>query len=1212
MELSKLKTFAQNARTDLLRQIRSNLDIATAEESLMSRSHPQIHQRLMADIHSQGLGKVTERIAYCWFNRFCALRFMDLNGCNPVMTVSARNGTSTTPEILDRFRKGEADSMIFSETARQEISALLQDTGRTGDNSTEAYRRILIAVCSHWHRTMPFMFQDDDDYSQFMLPRDLLSTDSILQKIRDAMTPENCQSVEILGWLYQFYISEKKDQIFDDLKKKNIKVSPENIPAATQLFTPEWIVRYLVENSLGRLWLQNNPGSDLAEAMNYYVGSTADEAGTGPEEGQTPADNSGKGSGSDSSVSNGEKENPFPKIGSPEEIRICDPCCGSGHMLVYAFDILSRIYEESAYDREEYPELILRHNLVGLELDDRAAELASFALIMKAYAKDRKIFTRKVMPEIYALNSITLTDSEISSLKKEAGGDIITPDVEATLCQFADADNLGSLITPPISQKKAEDSAQKLQERNFSAGVASVAVNATEILKTATRLCSKYHVVVTNPPYMSSQHMNGQLAAFLKRNYKDSRTDLYAAFMERNFGLCYQSGYISMITMQSWMFLSTFEKLREKIISQKTLTTMAQLGAKAFDSFGGEIVSTTAFIINNIHNKSINGSYIKLTDVFGEKDKEDVFHERKANPFITSSGKFTEIPGSPIAYWLNDRFLNVFKKCKRLEDNYRPVSGITTADNDRFLRRWYEVSLKDIGLDMCDSIDALESHRKWFPYNKGGDYRRWYGNRDFVINWQNDGNEIKNFKDKYGKPKSSVRNPSFYFSPSITWSFISSSYFASRYSPVGSIFDVAGSSVFPEGSKIPFILAMMNCNVTSSILSVFNPTLNFQVGNIANLPLPSATFDQEFEIKEIAQELIKYAQHDWDEYETSWNFTVNPLLDYGLDRYSLPLKDTCSMLMDSYRRVSSKVQELEEQNNRKFIDLYDLEGELTPDFPLEEVTLFCNSANLYPDKSQEERDILQRASIIRDLVSFAVGCMFGRYSLDYEGLVLADQGDTLDKYHQLINEPTFEPDEDNIIPVLEDSRFPDDICERFREFVKAAFGADNLAANMDFIQNALNVSNKPGYTIRDYFTGEFYQDHLKRYRKRPIYWMIRSPKGHFKALFYLHRYQPHLVGRLRSEYTLPYCKKLEEEKENLQAQIISAKSDKASKAEKGKTASMTRRCMQIDKILSDMKNFDSKFLYPLSQDNVELDLDDGVKVNYGKLPGILEKIPGFE
>ena len=1174
MELNKLKTFAQNARNTLFKQIQANFDQAKQPDGFLNRSNPKAFEKLSEDIASADNEEdVISKIAYFWFNRFCALRFMDVNGYTSSKVVSSNSDESSIPEILTEAKSGYFNDEIVSEKIKAKVKNIINGIELTSNPDADIYRLLLIAECNYWNKKMPFLFQSPDDYSEYLLPSDLLSTESILQSIRDAMTYDNCQSVEILGWLYQYYISEKKEQIFSDLKK-NVKIKPNDIPAATQLFTPEWIVRYLVENSLGKLWMLNHPESSLKESMEYYIDSN-------------------------------EVETDFLKISSPEEIKICDPCCGSGHMLVYAFDLLYKIYEEQGFDNKEIPELILSKNLYGLELDERASELASFALLMKAREKDRRFFSRNdnvIEPHIAHINKITFTDEEIEEYQNKVGNDILTSDVIETLKQFDEADNFGSLIIPKI--QNADEVIAQLSNLNLSEDLFYGAINKKVIdsLTLADYLSCKYQVVVTNPPYMGAKGMNSRLATWVKDNYKDSKTDLCTAFIDRNFNLALNQAYISMITMQSWMFLSSFEKLRNTIISKKTIDSMAHLGTRAFDSFGGEVVATTAFVLNNSSSDNNKGKYVRLVDKFGEFDKAKAFIERKASPFIAVSSNFNKIPGSPIAYWLSDKFISIFENCPRLDSMCKAVKGLDTCDNEQFVRNWYEVSKNKVGFKLKSTKETY-SH-KWFPYSKGGGFKRYSGFELKIVNWGNDGEEIKDFKDDKGKLRSCPRNTSYYFKRGLTWSSITSQKISFRIFE-HSIFGGGGNALFSESNKIQYsyLLAFINSKVVEHILSIFNPTMNLLVGDINRLPI--LLNEKINDIGSNTNELIKLSLADWNSYETAWDFRYSPLVKKFREDTTRNIEESLSLLQVEYKNNATKAQYIETQNNDSFIKEYGLNNELNPNIQLSEVTLFTNVAFIYKDKTKDEQLLLQKVDLIKDLISFAVGCMFFRYSLDKEGLIICNQGETIDDFKSQVPNPTFNPDDDNVIPVLSDRWFEDDIVDRFNNFLKVAFGEEHYLENLRFIEKTLNVKNKNSYSIRDYFVNEFYADHVKRYKKRPIYWMFKSPKGYFKALIYMHRYQPHTVSRVRNEYLLNFKIKLEAEKQNLES-VLSTALDKSDANTKFK------RIEEIKKIIADLNSYDSDIMYPLAQKNIQIDLDDGVKCNYIKFGNALEKITGLD
>ncbi|MBU4294442.1 MAG: BREX-1 system adenine-specific DNA-methyltransferase PglX [Desulfobulbaceae bacterium] len=1166
MNTNELKKFAQAARRQLMEQVGARLKLVLLMDSAEIREKEKVVKDLQEQIGKTSKDAVIERVAYIWFNRFCALRFMDVNRYTKIGTVSPAEGFSQ-PEILQDAKQGHIDDEL--QVDREKVLHLLGGQAKATDPQQEAYRLLLVAVCNSYHQLMPFMFERIADYTELLMPDDLLSENSILQAVRGALTAVSCQDVEVIGWLYQFYISEKKDQVFAGLKN-NKKITPENIPAATQLFTPHWIVRYLVENSLGRLWLLNRPDSQLAGQMDYYIR---------PEEPETD----------------------FLKINSPEEIKICDPACGSGHMLTYTFDLLSAIYEEEGYDAKDIPNLILTKNLYGIEIDERAGELAAFALTMKARAKYRRFFRKSVQPNICVLENIVFSEDELKPYIDAVGRDLFTMNLQTTLHQFQEADNFGSLIRPEVTDvthiRRIIDE-KRLGSKLFLAQTHPKVLRA---LEQADYLSQKYHVVLANPPYMGGKGMNGRLGAWAKDNYPASKSDLFAMFIERNLDLVQKRGMVAMITMQSWMFLSSFEKLRARLLGENTILSMAHLGARAFDSIGGEVVSTTAFVIENVNRPEYKGGYLRLVDGNSEAEKEAAIHESITNLncgwlYRASAAEFKKIPGSPIAYWVSDNLLNSFSFDANVGVIAKPRQGMATTNNNLFLRFWSEVNLKKIGFE-CESEDeAHESGKKWFPYNKGGPLRKWYGNYFHVVNFKNRGEVICNYIDNTPGARvgsnGRVINREFYFKPGITWSDITTDSFAARVSPRGFIFDIKGSSGFPSLDNRYSVLGLLSSKLTPIYMKVLNPTSTFQVGDISRIPY------QHTNVNNIIDSLVQTSTKDWDSYETSWDFTRFPLLHP--DTRQPTLKTTYQKLRDHWQEMTLDMQRLEEENNRIFIDAYGLQDELTPEVPLSEITLTCNPHYRYSgDKSDEELEALLLDDTLKEFLSYAVGCMFGRYSLDKPGLILANQGQTIEDYLQQIPEPSFPPDKDNVIPILDQDWFIDDITSRFNEFLKVTFGQDHYEENLKFIKESI------GKDIRKYFLNDFYKDHLKTYKKRPIYWLFSSPKGSFNALIYMHRYRPDTVSIVLNDYLREFHTKLISRRAHLEAISISAS---ASQTEKTKAL---KEIEKLKKIIAELDDYERDILYPLATQKIEIDLDDGVKVNYPKFGKALKALPGL-
>ncbi len=854
MDTSKLKKFAQFARRTLIAQVSAKLDSVLAEGAPARREHPVAMKKLEAAIARDRKGQVIERVAYIWFNRFSALRFMDVNDLNPVRVVSPLSG-QFQPEILAEAKSGNIDEDCVPEKVRGQIRALLDGRTPSPDAQAEAYRLLLVATCNNWHKVMPFLFERIDDFTELLLPEDLLSNNSILAYTREAMTPDACEDVEVIGWLYQFYISEKKDEVFAGLKK-NQKTTAENIPAATQLFTPHWIVRYLVENSLGRLWMLNHPGSKLAAQMDYYI------APERPEE-------------------------DFLHIASPEEIRVCDPACGSGHVLTYAFDVLHAIYEEEGYDAAEIPDLIFANNLFGIEIDERAGGLAAFALTMKAAAR-RKRFLRRagkdgIQPNVCVLENISFKDEELADYVKEVGRDLFTADLRETLGQFREAKNFGSLIVPKL--KEAAELRRVIAEKKFENNLflRDVHERAQLVVRMADYLSPKYHIVIANPPYMGASNTNGQLKGWLSNNYPISKRDLFSAFIERNISLAMKSGTVAMITMHNWMFITRFQEFRDRLFESAHITSMAHLGERAFDSIGGEVVSTTAFTLSVNCDTTFQAPYVRLTDGASESEKSSTLRraalqQERGCTFTASIDDFKKIPGDPLAYWITNDLREVFATSPDLNTVLEAREGLTTGKNEDYVRYSFEVSRDRVCRSAKNREEATESRGKWFPYNKGGAKRKWYGNDEFVVNWEDDGHLLQTRKHPSGdRIWAHNFNLDYIFRPCISWSDITTRGLSTRLFPHGFIFDATGLSAFNRtGVDHRFIAAAIcNSKAGTNIAAVLNPTMHFKAGDFAEVPL---VFDSHPRAEEICKRAMELSASDWDAYETSWDFTTLPLL----------------------------------------------------------------------------------------------------------------------------------------------------------------------------------------------------------------------------------------------------------------------------------------------------------------------------------------------
>ena len=1178
MDISKLRRFAQYARRSLMEQVSAKLEMVLVEGSAPQRENPGAVDEIKKQIKHSSREQLVERVAYTWFNRFCALRFMDVNHYTRIGIVSPTPGRFQ-PEILAEAKMGQIDEEMVPEKRRRQIFDLLTGSAPSRDPQGEAYRLLVVAACNYYHRAMPYLFESIADYTELLMPDDLLSGNSILAYTREAMTPEACEDVEVIGWLYQFYVSEKKDDVFEGLKQGK-KINERDIPAATQLFTPDWIVRFLVDNSLGRLWMLNRPQSQLIERMSYYIR---------PERNQVK----------------------FLRVASAEDLRVGDSAVGAAHMLTYAFDLLYEIYEEEGYNPSDIPRLILEKNLYGIEIDERAGALAAFALTMKACAKDRRFLKRGVSPNICVLHSVSFSETELAdaSWRQQMARNLIDLPVldalTADLHSMGQAGLVGSLLRPQLTMQQIAEVRARINvaDNFFAYGLNERVLDALGQLEYLAR---HYHVVVANPPYMGGKGMNEELGDFARNDYPDSKADLFAMFIERNLDLVALGGLVAMITMQSWMFLSSYEKLRGKLLDQQTILAMAHLGARAFDSIGGEVVSTTAFVIERAHHPDHKGSYLRLVDGNSETEKEAALRNALASPLYRASATdFKKIPGAPIAYWVSEQLRNAFSDFPSLEDFAETRIGLITGENDRYIREWHEVSLRRIGFGLTRD-EARASKSKWFPQSKGGNYRKWFGNNETVLDWSADGYELQTRMHSSGtRTLAHNFNLDKVFLPAITWTKISSGTFSARYQPKGFLFNDASANAFvSDESLIPSLLGFLASKPPVKMLEAVNPTLNFLPGNISSLPVSSEAIANPA-TSSTATSAISVGKADWDAYETSWDFTTLPLL--RPEHRQATLAATYAHLRRHWQAMTEEMQRLEEENNRIFIDAYGLQDELTPDVPLQEITLTCNPHYRYSGQwsvvsSQLEQRLL--ADTMREFISYAVGCMFGRYSLDKPGLILANAGETVEEYIARValgggpEAITFMPDRDNVIPLLDGEWFADDIVDRFKRFLRVTFGEAHFTENLAFIEQALDRD------LRSYFLREFYDDHVKRYQKRPIYWLFSSPKGSFNALIYMHRYRPDTVSVVLNEYLRNFHSKLEGHKRHLEQVSISA-----SATPRERTAAL-KEIDKLEKSIAELTGYENEVLYPLATQQVAIDLDDGVKVNYVKFGKALRKIVG--
>ena len=1167
---SKLKKFAVTSRTKLIGLVSDKIDYYAAMDSTKaaSLSISSEHSSLMQQLEKTSRLQLAEQAAYTWFNRFVALRFMDANDYTHPKIVTPQGSQSTIPEILQDAIGGIVPDGL--KVSRQDVLNTLGDTSSGKDPQGLAYRKLLLASCNKLSSDMPEMFEQISDYTELLLPDDLLSAHSILSDVRDTITDDDCKDVEIIGWLYQYYISERKDEVFANFKK-NKKAEAKDIPAATQLFTPHWIVRYLVENSLGRLWLLNNPHSKIAAKMPYcIVPETA--------------------------------EDDYLKVKSPTELKVCDPACGSGHMLTYAFDLLFEIYNEAGYSPLEIPELILKNNLYGVEIDQRAGSLANFALVMKAKSYNPQADISKLQPNICVLQNIVFTDGEIKEYMAAAGSDLFTSQLRSNLNAFAEADNFGSLITTTIPNPGELVSELDAKVSMNSLFLSNIHPKVMRFLKQAEFLSQKYHVVVANPPYMSGSNMNARLSQFAKDNFSNSKSDLFAMFIERCSQLVVEKCYFGMITMQSWMFLSSFEGLRKRVLDAGTIQNMAHLGSRAFDSIGGEVVSTTSFVVRNKVDASYEGVYLRLVTGGSEREKSDMMLESIADHgsewyFSVNDREFAKIPGAPIAYWTPRKLLDAYDSHALLGAEANPRQGLTTSDNAKFVRQWFEVSLVNIGIGISDKNAALSSGKRWFPFNKGGEYRRWYGNIMEVVDWERDGARIKDLVcQKYpylnGNPDFVTKNQDYYFTKGITWSKISAFKFSARYKPDGVIFSDAGECIFPSGIHFGY-LGLLNSQISQTLLNILAPTINYKSTDIARIVVPESKYLEQAD--KVVRNLVDIVKSDWDDIETSPDFSSLPMVRNS-DKISM--KTTYSFLRQLWVTSTNSAKRLEEENNSVFIEAFNVEEEFSPSLSLSEVTLTVNPTYRYGDgKTESELESLLLRDTLCEYISYAIGCVMGRYSLDKTGLILANQGDGIETYNKLVPEPRFMADADGIIPILDDEWFPDDAIEQVKQFVKVTFGTEKYDENMQFIEESI------GKNLRQYLVKDFYPEHVKRYKKRPIYWLFTSPKGHFRALIYMHRYRPDTLSTMRNEYLQPFIAKLEDKKSHSENMIPRAQNDREKIA-------LQKDVERLSAMLADLREYEKK-LTDVASRKIAIDLDDGVKVNYAKFSEVIAKVVGL-
>jgi hypothetical protein len=1177
MNRSALKNFATSARKELLKKIESRaLKLGIAEHNIqkaeiessdaifidgkpLSKEEKNQRDNLIARIHQLGFNQVLEEVAYTWFNRFTALRYMEVNDFLPtgMRVLSSSNPNSAEPDMLNKVF--ELDLEIDQE--------YVYDL-KLNNKTEELFKYLLIKHCNDLNRFLPFMFETIDDYTEILFPEGMLAKESFLHQMVDTeLIPEdNWQKVEVIGWLYQYYIAEEKDRVIKEKKK----YKTEEIPFATQLFTPDWIVRYMVQNSLGRYWIESHPEHrELLKDWEFYLKNQEEDFA--------------------------EKLAPYiNKELKAEDIKCFDPAMGSGHILVYMFDILYEIYSKCGYMEREIPRLILENNLYGLDIDDRAYQLACFSVVMKALEYNGRFF-RSIEREGLELNLVSIQqsneigDEDISYIAGDHS-DKNYDKVKGFINQFRDAKTIGSLLKVDVTEYDFIKNRIKHLKNTPSTDLFDFEKKERLVqlmdclLKQASIMAKKYDIFVSNPPYVGNNYLNKEAADFLSKHYSDVKSDLFSAFMEYSFSATKEYGLIGFMTPFVWMFISSYEKLRQKVIDQRTISSFIQLEYSAFEE---ATVPICTFTLRN-YTCSLNGEYIRLSNFKGAQSQPIKTLEAVQNPHVPyrysyRQDNFKKIPGNPIAFWVSENVSNIFMENKSLEHYATACFGMRTGDNKRFLRYWHEIEWNKMGVSLKSAEGTINSNIKWIPYCKGGEFRKWYGNNEYVVNWGNNGYEIKeNTRLVYPQLGDNlgwkISNEQYYFKSGITWSRISSSHFGVRYLPKGFIFDSNGSMLFADDDKQLYLLGFLCSKLADYFVRIINSTLAIQISSVSKIPI---IFDETktSQINKIVKELIAASEEEWNQYEISWDFKKHPFLRY---------KKAASTLKESYGNwekfsndTFAEIKTKEEELNRIFIDIYGLQSDLAYELDENDVTV-------------------RKADVVRDVKSFlsyALGCSFGRYSLDEEGLMFA--GGKFDPYPS----QSFKADEDNIIPILTNAYFEDDLLSKLIMFIEVTFGEDTLAENIDFIADTLG--KKKGETAKEtilrYFLNDFYKDHLQIYKKRPIYWLFTSGKQKaFNCLVYMHRYDKTTLSRIRMDYLHQYQFRLDAEKKDL-LHIIEG--DYSAK----EISSAKKELKLLDKKIEECKVYD-ELLHHMADQQIVIDLDDGAAVNYEKFAGLVAKI----
>ena len=1150
MDKAILKKFAIESRQDLMQKIENKIKLFYVDETFSKQQNGDVYvlsnekhtlslskeeyekrELLVKRINELGTEQVIEEAAYTWFNRIVAIRYMEINDYLPltkdnqslgIRVLSSKDNTPD-PEIMKFSNLTNPDLDI---DFKKEKYIELKD-----DN--EKYKYVLLLICKKLGKVIPQVFDGITDYIDLLIPDNLLNDSGFINKIVNEVPTENYKQVEIIGWLYQYYNQEEKDKAMG----KNSQYSKSEIPYVTQLFTPSWIVKYMVENTILQYWNENDEIIDI-ENFKYFDDKNVE--------------------------ANSRKRNK-----NIEQFKIIDPCSGSGHILVYIFEVLYKLYEKKGYYKPIIAEMILKNNIYGLDIDERASQLSVLSVLLKAREYDKQIFNKDICKELNIIeiketNNIVVSDYNL-----------LNDEAKYLLNIFKDAKEIGSLIK--IDKLDFNNAINNLKDDIFGYYLKE---KFEPLIKQANILSEKYNVIVTNPPYLNNSSMPNRLKDYVSKEYPNSKTDLCVCFMELN--MLMEDGYFGMINQNSWMFLSSFEKFREHLLNNYEIISMIHLGSHAFEEIGGEVVQTTAFVFKKSSDSNKETSFYRLVEINDAVEKEKKYITKSCPNFLINQSNFLKIPGYSIAYWITDNTLEIFNNNKSIIEYGKPKQGLATGCNNDFLRMWFEIDINKALLNSKSVDESKNSDRKWFPYNKGGEFRKWFGNVEYVVNWENDGFEIKNYKDKNGKLKSRPQNLDYYFNDGITWSLLCSSNFGCRYSVTGNIFDVNGMTFFFDNKKyMKYGLGLLCSKISFHFLEIINPTLAFQSGNIAKIPF---IIDEEKidNINELVDENINISINEWNSFETSWNFMSNPLIQIIKENnISCNLERSWYLYSAKCNEQFEHLKKNEETLNEIFIDIYNLEDELNPNIDDKDITF------RKPDKIRD----------IKNLISYAVGCMFGRYSLDKDGLVYA--GGDFDEN----NYKTFKADTDNIIPITDEAYFSDDIVDRFKDFIEVVYGKETLNANLDFIAETLGKkgTETSEETIRRYFLNDFYSDHIKMYQKKPIYWLFDSGKKNgFKALIYMHRYNENTVPKVR----LDYLHRVQNTYDKLLTDVNYRLTTELSVSDK-KIAQ--NRQANLNAKLQEITAYDEKIAHIANQ-RISIDLDDGVTANYSKFANILAKI----